>query len=326
MNRRQFNFGMLGGMAALALPLASRASETVWPSGPVRMVVPFAPGGAVDVVTRLLASSGTEQWGGHPMVVDNRSGGNTVIGVRSVLSAPRDGHTFLVTVQDTMNIPNLMADVPYTADDLIPVTALTRGQLILVANPKVFPHDLDWLLKSPEAKQAQLSFASFGSGSDAHFLQYVLAEQSGVDLQHIPYRGSVPAITAVVAGDAAMTLTPIAPAIQFLKEGKLKALALTGPQRRPSMPDVKTLTEYGVEGFGEYLWLGVMAAAGTPQELIDAAYEKMRRVTTMPKFQETIHSMETDVATLNQAEFAAAVRRKTEQTKALIQRSGIRLG
>lgn len=326
MNRRQFNLGLLGGMAALSSPLALNAAETAWPNGPVRMIVPFAPGGAVDVVTRLLANTGTAQWGGQTMLVDNRSGGNTVIGVRALLNAPRDGHTLLVTVQDTLNIPSLMNDVPYTADDLVPVASLTNGQLVLVANPNVFPHDLNWLLHSAEAKKKQYAFASFGAGSDAHFLQYVLAEQSGVDIEHIPYRGSVPAITAVVAGDAAMTLTPIAPAIQFLKEGKLKPLAITGPQRRPAMPEVKTLSEFGIKGFDNYLWLGVLAAAGTPPDIIRAAHRQIRQVTAMPSFQENISSMETDVAMHNPAEFEAAVRRQTEQAKVLIQRSGIRLG
>lgn len=326
MKRRQFNLGLLGGMAALSAPLVLKAAENAWPNAPVRMVVPFAPGGAVDVITRLLSEIGTEQWGGQPMIVDNRSGGNTIIGVRSLLSAPRDGHTFLVTVQDTLNVPNLMAEVPYTADDLIPVAALTRDQLVLVANPKVFPNDLEWLLHSPEAQKQQLAFASFGAGSDAHFLQYVLAEQTGVDIEHIPYRGSVPAISAVVAGDAALTLTPIAPAIQFLKEGKLKALAMTGPERRPSMPEVKTLGEQGIKGFDEYLWIGIFAAAGTPPDVINAAHERFRRVTAMPKFQAGIRSMETEVSSLSQPEFSAAVREHSQEVKELIKKSGIRIG
>lgn len=326
MNRRNFSLSLISGIAALSLPLATRAAASEWPEGPIRMIVPYAPGGAVDVITRLLADVGSEQWNSNPMLVDNRSGGNTIIGVRALLGSPKDGSTFLVTVQDTLNIPNLMADVPYTAEDLIPVAALTSDQLVLVANPDTFPHDLNWLLHSEEAKQKDFNFASFGAGSDAHFLQYVLAKQSGARIEHIPYRGSVPAVSAVVAGDADMTLTPIAQALPFLKEGKIKALAVTGPRPREGLSEVKTLAEFGVKGFDDYLWIGVFAAAGTPDEFIKAAHEKIRKVTSMPRFQERIQSMHTTASTLNQEEFAKEVHSHTEKTKKLIKESGIRIG
>lgn len=314
------------GAAAFGAASLAHAQPADWPRGIVRFVVPFAPGGGADGATRMMAEGLRGVWGGASAVVDNKPGANTIIAAEAVLNAPRDGSTFLATINLTPQLPYLMQKVPFDpAVDLVPVGAITVEQLVLVANAGLGIRSLPDLLRAAKAGPKPLAFGSFGIGSNSHLLQIELGKASGAEIIHAPYRGAAPAVQAVLSGEVAMTLSNLGTAKQHIATGKLVPLAVTGTQRSRFLPAVPTLAEAGIKGFETPSWIGVFAANGVPQPIIRKLAADMRSVSKTPQLISKFNDFAQEPGDMSIEEFQTLVKADNENSARMIRAAGVRL-
>lgn len=252
--------------AALSLLAPMMASAQSWPTKPVRIVVAYPPGGATDLQARLVAAKLKDRWG-VPVIVENKPGGNTVIATDTVAKSPPDGYAVLLTAMPFALNPLLIARLPYnTATDLVPVTLLATIPNILVLHPGLPVNSLDDLIRLARAQPGTISFASTGQATSTHLSGELFAKMAGLQLNHIPYKGSAPAHIDLISGRVSMMFDN--GALQHIKAGKLKAIAVTSTKRVPWLPDIPTMVEQGLAGYDAAAWYGVFAPGGTPPELI----------------------------------------------------------
>ena len=249
-----------------------------YPNKTVRIVVPFAAGGATDIVTRILAQKLTEVWG-QSVVVENRGGAGGNIGAAEVAKATPDGYTLLMTsgsvVTANQHIYKNMGFDPKA--DLMPITMVSSGPQVVVVNPNLPVKTLKELIELAKAKPGTLNYGHAGIGSQTHLAAENLLYATGLNIQNIPYKGEGPAITDLVAGQINMATPNVPAAIGFINGGKLRALAVTGKERSPALPHVPTVAET-VPGFENIGWFGLMAPAGTPRPIIDKIYTDVAKV------------------------------------------------
>lgn len=252
--------------AAISVIAPILASAQSWPTKPVRIVVAYPPGGATDLQARLVAAKLKDRWG-VPVVVENKPGGNTVIATETVAKAAADGHTVLLTAMPFALNPLLIAKLPYnTATDLVPVTLLATIPNVLVVYPGLPVNSLDDLIKLARAEPGSVSFASTGQATSTHLSGELFAKMAGLRLNHIPYKGSAPAHIDLISGRVSIMFDN--GALQHVKGGKLKAIAVTSAKRVPWLPDTPTMTEQGLAGYEAAAWYGVFAPGGTPGEIV----------------------------------------------------------
>jgi tripartite-type tricarboxylate transporter receptor subunit TctC len=271
-----------GFLTFLALAIAPFAhAQDDYPNRTVRIIVPFAPGGSTDVVARILADKlGVELK--QSFVVENRSGAGGNIGADAVAKASPDGYTLLMGTTGVLAINKyLYKEMPFDPErDLVPVSYTSLITNILVVNPQVPAKTVSELVALARAKPGALTFASSGAGSSTHLSAELFKSMAGVDILHVPYKGSSQAITDLMGGQVTMLFDNAPSSIPFVEQGKLRALAVTSTKRLPNLPDVPTLDEAGVKGYESLSWSGIMAPAGTPKRVIDklnAAIEKILR-------------------------------------------------
>ena len=271
--------GLLTFLALAIAPLAHAQDD--YPNRTVRIIVPFAPGGSTDVVARILADKlGTELR--QSFVVENRSGAGGNIGADAVAKASPDGYTLLMGTTGVLAINKyLYKEMSFDPErDLVPVSYTSLITNILVVNPQVPAKTVSELVALARAKPGSLTFASSGAGSSTHLSAELFKSMAGVDILHVPYKGSSQAITDLMGGQVTMLFDNAPSSIPFVEQGKLRALAVTSTKRLPNLPDVPTLDEAGVKGYESLSWSGIMAPAGTPKRVIDklnAAIEKILR-------------------------------------------------
>lgn len=325
LNRRMF---VQAGLAAAAgaSPLWSAAQPADWPQNPVRFIVPFAPGGGADGATRMVAEQLRTLWGGVGAVVDNKPGANTIIATETVLRAPRDGYTFLATITLTMQLPHLMQKVSFDPmADLVPVGAITVEQLVLVTSPAAKVGTLPELLKAAKADPRRYAFGSYGIGSTSHLLQIEISKAAGVELVHAPYRGAAPAVQAVLGGEVALALSNLGTVKQHIDAGKLIPLAVTGEQRFRFLPGVPTLSELGFKGFETPAWIGLFAAKGVPQPIIDKLSADLQTVLKTPELTAKINSFGQETGQMSMSQFRALIKRDNDNAARMIRAAGVRL-
>ena len=269
-------------LTILALAIAPLAhAQDDYPNRTVRIIVPFAPGGSTDVVARILADKlGTELK--QSFVVENRSGAGGNIGADVVAKASPDGYTLLMGTTGVLAINKyLYKEMSFDPErDLVPVSYTSLITNILVVNPQVPAKTVGELVALAKAKPGALTFASSGAGSSTHLSAELFKSMAGVDILHVPYKGSSQAITDLMGGQVTMLFDNAPSSIPFVEQGKLRALAVTSTKRLPNLPDVPTLDEAGVKGYESLSWSGIMAPAGTPKRVVDrlnAAIEKVLR-------------------------------------------------
>jgi tripartite-type tricarboxylate transporter receptor subunit TctC len=260
------------------LSFGSFGQTTNYPNKTVRIVVPFAAGGATDIVTRILSQKLTEVWG-QSVVVENRGGAAGNIGAVEVVKAAPDGYTLLMTsgsvVTANQHIYKNMGFDPKA--DLMPITMVSSGPQVVVVNPNLPVKTLKELIELAKAKPGSLNYGHAGIGSQTHLAAENFLHATGLNIQNIPYKGEGPAITDLVAGQINMATPNVPAAIGFINGGKLRALAVTGKERSPALPNVPTVAET-VPGFQNIGWFGLMAPAGTPQPVIDKIYRDVAKV------------------------------------------------
>ncbi|MCE2915095.1 MAG: tripartite tricarboxylate transporter substrate binding protein [Rubrivivax sp.] len=254
---------LLLGMSAQAPALAQ-----AWPAKPVRIVVPFAPGGSTDVVARMLAQKLTTTWG-QTVVVENRAGAGGNVGADVVAKAPADGYTLLMASGSITINPHLYKNMPFdTRKDLAPITNVASGPMLVVVPENSPVKTLKELIAAGKARPGALNFGSAGVGSQVHLASENFADAAGIDVSHVPYRGEALAFTDLISGQTQFMVGNFAAASALLGNGRLRALAVTGKQRQPQLPDVPTAIEAGLPGFENYGWFGLLAPAGTPADVI----------------------------------------------------------
>jgi len=257
-------------VAAAGVALAPPGfAQVPYPSKPIRFVVPFPPGGPLDITGRAIAQKLAESWG-QPVVVDNRPGAGGGIGAELVARSPGDGYTLLMGAVSTHAInPSLYAKIPYDPQkDFVPVALVAQVPNILVVNPTLPVHSVKELIDYARAKPGALSFGSGSTGSTGHLAGELFKTMAGVDMVHIPYKGGAPAMQDLLAGQTQLMFDNLANALPQVKAGKLRALAVTTSKRAPAVPDLPTVAESGLPGFDLTTWFGVFVPAGTPPETV----------------------------------------------------------
>ena len=258
----------LGLLATAADNACAQADD--YPSRTVTFICPFPAGGGTDILTRMLAQELQEQLK-RPVIVENRPGAGTVIAANAVAKSPPDGYTLLLAPITTLAIgPSVFKTLPYdTVKDFAPVGLVGSAQFALVANPALGANTLPELIALIKSKNGQMSYGTSGASTPHHLFMEMFLKTIGAKAQHVPYRGSVPALTDVVSGQIPMMMVDLAVAIPLIREGKVKAYGVTSPSRVVAMPELPTIAEAGLPGFAATGWLSVVARAGTPRPVID---------------------------------------------------------
>jgi tripartite-type tricarboxylate transporter receptor subunit TctC len=273
--------------AAVALcaggAIDAAAQSAAWPAKPIRLVSPFNPGGAIDVLNRIIAEKLAERLG-QPVIVDAIPGANTIKGADVVAKAPADGYTFMITTMSThVNNTVLFAKLPFDpVKDFAPITQVSLGSVLLTAPGNAPYSDLKGFLAWAKAQNRPISYGSWGVGSSANVYGEILAKAYGVSLTHVPYKGEQPAITDVIGGSLDVTFASPVGAKPQVQAGKLKALGMTGPARSAAMPDVPTFAEQGMKGFELPVWVAAYAPAGTPKAIVDRLQKEIAAVIRLP--------------------------------------------
>jgi len=265
MNRRQF---ITAALAALSLGAAPVVAQS-WPSKPVRIVVPYPPGGANDIVARALQPALAASLG-QPIVIENRGGGATQVGTEAVARSLPDGSTFLLTNIALGANPSLFARLPYdTMKDLAPITLISKVPLVLVVHPSVPAHDVNEFVALAKAKPGSINYGTAGNGSANHLAMEMFRASTGIDVVHVPYKGFGPALADLLAGQVSATFASTLASLPHVRAGKLRALGVSTAGRSAAAPDLPTIAESGVPGFDVSEWQMLLAPAGTPQPIID---------------------------------------------------------
>ena len=266
----------------------SVAAQQVYPSKPIRIIVAFPPGGAYDVLARTVGQKLTETWG-QQALVDNRPGGNTIIGTEALAKSAPDGYTLMLTSVTHVIIPSLLT-LPFdTIKDFAPVTTVSNTEIILTLNPSVPTRNLQEFIALAKARPGELNFASVGSGGPGHLTGESLKIAAGISLQHIPYKGGGPAATDLISGQVQSAFLGSINVVPHIKSGRLKAIAITGEARMGALPEVPTFAEAGLPGF-DGSWQGVLAPAGTPKAIIEKLSTEIARIVAIPDVREKLRS------------------------------------
>jgi tripartite-type tricarboxylate transporter receptor subunit TctC len=306
-----------------ALPSIGHA-QTRFPSGPVRLIVPFPPGGPVDVTGRALAQRLTEIWGAQ-VTVENRGGGNSVIGAEVAARAAPDGHSIFVGAIHQSVLPGFGNKLPYDIEkDFTPVMFGAQFPIILCAHPSVPASNVRELVRYAKANPGKLAFSSAGNGGGTHLAGELFKEKSGVFMLHIPYRGSAPAMTDLLAGQVQLMFSDGPTALPHVKTGRVKALAVGSPRRSALVPDLPTMIEAGVPGYEAYSWAGVWVPAATPRDIVAKINADTVKAFSDPATKERLLGQGAEVSPGTPEQFGGFVRGEMTKWAAVIKRAGIK--
>jgi tripartite-type tricarboxylate transporter receptor subunit TctC len=319
---------VIGGVAAL-FAVVSMAPSATWaqsdahkyPARPIRIIVPFAPGGSVEVVARLIGQDLTEAWG-QPVVVETRPGGGTMIGTQVAAKAEPDGYTLLVAVSNHATNPALHEKMPYDAlADFEFISMLARAPVVIYSNPKFAPTNLKELIVDAKARPGALSFGSAGPGSMTHLVAELLKIEAGIEMTHVVYRGGTPAMNDAIAGQIPMTFATVLQGLSQYQGGLLRALAVTSEKRYPSIPQVPTFKEQGLDLVASE-WYVLLAPAKTPKPIVDKLNEEIRRMMALPNIGDRLPAIELISSTPDQAK--QFVRSEIDRWGPVIKKLGLR--
>ena len=300
----------LARLAAAALATAALSGAAVaqaFPSKPIRLVVPSVAGGILDTVARTIATKMSEEFG-QQVIVDNRPGAGGVIGSELVAKAAPDGYTIVKLATSHAINPSVYAKLPYdTLRDFAPVAQTVSLTNVLVVHPSVPAGNVQELIALAKAKPGTLTYGSAGNGQSNHLSGALLGAMAGIDILHVPYKGSAAALTDVVAGNVSMMFVDVLSAMPYVKSGRLRAIASTGLKRSASVPDIPTVAEQGVAGFNGSSWLGLAAPAGTPKDIVAKLSAATARALAAPEVRDRFVSQGVEPVGSTPDEYAAFI-------------------
>jgi tripartite-type tricarboxylate transporter receptor subunit TctC len=310
-------------LALLGLVCVNAFAQS-FPSKPVRIIVPYPPGGGTDVVARTVAPKMQEALG-QPVVVENRAGAGGNIGTEYVAKQPADGYTLLVASASTAINQTLTKNLPWDAiRDFSPVTLLVLNQSLLVVHPSVPANSVRELIALAKAKPGGVTFASYGNGSSAHLIGELFKMMAGVDLLHVPYKGAAPAVNDLLGGQVNLLFSDIAAILPHVKSGKVRALGLGSEKRFAGLPDVPTIAEAGVPGFVGGGFLGLVAPAGTPREAIDKLNAAALKSLGAPEVAERLNALASPPQGGTPEAFGALIRSEVEKWARVIRAGNVK--
>ena len=313
---------------ALATPaLAQTTSKPggVYPSRPIRLIVPFAPGGSNDIMARLWGQKMTESLGGQ-IVIDNRAGASGVIGTDIAAKAAPDGYTLLMMSLTFAVNPSLYKKLPYnTEKDLAPITLVASAPLMLVVHPSIAAKSLNDFLAYARANPGKLNFGSGGPGTTPHLAGEMLKMMAKLQMTHVPYKGGGPALADLVGGQIQLMLENIPSTLPFAKSGKLRALALSGLKRSPLVPDLPTLDEAGLKGYEIVGWNGLFAPAGTQRNIIDHLHRETVKALAQPDVKERLATLGAEGVGNSPEEFRAFVKAEIAKWARVVKEAGLKV-
>ena len=312
------------GLIALALSSETSAQGGAYPVKPVRLIVPYAPGGGTDIVARAFAPKLSEMWN-QQVVVDNRGGGSTIIGTELAAKAPADGYTLLMGTTTLAINSSLRRKLPYdTLKDLEPVTQTASQAYILAVHPSVPARDVKGFIALAKAKPGTLNYGSPGTGSGSHLAGELFSMLSGVRLTHIPYKGSGPALTDLLGGQIQLIFGTILSTFPHVKSGKLRALGVSSPKRVAVLPDIPSIREGGVAAYGATSWNGVLTPAGVPKPLLARLNADIVKALQSPEVRARLAGDGGEVVGNSAQEFRAHIQNEIVQWAKVVKAAGLK--
>ncbi len=312
----------LAGLA-FGLALASPAAAQDYPSRPIKIIVPFGAGGPTDVFTRVLVEELRKSIG-QPLVLENRPGAGTVIGTDAAAHATPDGYTLLmVSATQTVNETLISSKGYQLMRDFVPIAMLFRSELVMVVHPSVPVNNVKEFIALAKAKPGQLNYASSGPGSNYHMAGELLRNLTGIDIVHVPYRGSTGARNDIVGGQVQMMFDSVPTMAPLIQAGRVKGLGTSGRTRSVALPDIPTLSEAGVPGYEATIWIGMMAPVGTPQPVIDLLNRAINKIVSRPDIKESWEKQDAKPDPMTPAQFGAHIQAEIAKWAKLIKANNI---
>ncbi len=316
---------LAAALGAASMLAAGAALAQAWPTKPIRIMVPFPPGGSTDIVARIVAQKLSERLG-QPLVIENRGGAGGTLGTAAAAKAAPDGYNLAVASTSTHVVaPGVYAKLDYDPiKDFAPIGLMAVSPYLLVVNPGLPAASLKELVTLARSRPGKLNYASAGIGSTTHLAMEMLKAATGTYMLHIPYSGNGPAGTAVVAGQVEMLFGSLPALLPHAKSGRVRALAVGTPKRSPSLPDVPTVAESGYPGFDASLWLAFMAPAGTPQPIIERLNREIVALIATPQTREALDKAGAEPLTGTPADLATMIRDGIPKYAKVIKAAGVK--
>jgi tripartite-type tricarboxylate transporter receptor subunit TctC len=309
-------------VAAVLLAFAAEAAGQAYPTRPIRLVVPLSPGGFADTPARMITPRLSEALG-QQVFVDNRPGAGATIGTDFVAKSKPDGYTLLFTGTPHVISPALYKNLPYDPlKDFEPIIHVASGPYVLVVNPQLPVRSVQELIAAAKAQPGKIDYASSGNGSAQHLVSALFASMAGIDLNHVPYKGSGPALQDLLSGQVKVSFAGIPNVMPHVKAGKLRALAVSTPKRSPDLPEIPTVAEAGVPGYDATLWLVLLAPAGTPSEIVQKLYTETAKVLRNGEVQQQIATTGVEVSVLGPRELPGFMRAELEKWGKVVRDTG----
>ena len=296
-----------------------------YPSRPIRVIVPYGAGGSSDGPMRVIAQELSKHVG-QQVVVENRPGQGAMIGSEVVAKAPADGYTLLLASNPNAISASLYSNLSFNpVEDFAPITLLGREQAVLLAHPSLPAKTVQELVALAKERPGKINYGSSGNGSAQHLFMAMFTSMAGVQLTHVPYRGSAQATTDLLGGQISLNMPGLAAMMTHLRSGKLRALAVSGASRSPLLPDVPTLAESGLTGYSQYVWMGLLAPKGTPATVIDKLRRELLVSLRAPEVQSFMNTAAIEAITTTPEEFGAFFRKDREQWARIIKEVGAKV-
>lgn len=311
-------------MMGLCIASASGAKSAAdqYPEKPIRIIVPFAPGGSVDTLARVIGQKMQEHWG-QPVLIESRPGASTLIGTTALAQSPADGYTLIVSVSNHTTNPAMRSEMPYdTLKDFQPISLMARTPIVAYANPGFEANNLTELVALAKREPGTINFGSAGAGSMTHLTAELMKQKTGIDIQHVVYKGGTPALMDTMAGHIPMTFATVGQALEQYKNKKVKPLGISSEKRYPSVPEIPTFKEQGID-LVTTEWFGMLAPAGTPPEIVAKLNAEIRRIVALPGLGDRLSAIE--LVSSTPEELGAFIRSEMDRWTPLIQQLGLRV-
>ncbi len=321
---RFLNVCVLAIAAITAAATVQAQAQATWPDKAVTFIVPFPPGGPVDTTARLTTQAMAKNWS-SPAVIDNKAGAGGIVGAQAAAKSAPDGNHFFFAAIHHAVLPSLNSKLPYDIQkDFVPVGMGARYPIVLVVHPSLPVKNVQELIDYAKANPNKLSYSSAGTGGGTHLAGELFTSLAGVKMQHIPYKGSSPAMQDLVGGQVQLMFADATSAIPFIKSGRVRALAVGNPEPSVFFPDLPTIASAGVKGYEAYSWSGVVAPKGTPPEAVKQANAQLNKVLKDPQVIETMNKAGQEPVAMSPEEFAAFLDNEIKKWSKTIQSAGIK--
>lgn len=316
----------VGLTAVILIGVATEVHAQNYPNKPIRFIVPVAPAGLTDILTRAIGQKLTESWG-QPVIIDNRPGAGAIIGMEMAAKAPPDGYTILMSWPGPLAVnPSLYSKLPYDpVNDFVPVIQVATYPLILVVHPSLPVKSVKELIALAKSKPGEINYGSSGNATTSHLTMELFKTTADIDMVHIPYKGAAPAMTALLGGHVSLVFDSITVAMPHVKAGKLRVLGISSLKRSPAAPDLVTISESGLPGFEVIGWYGVLAPAGTPREIVTKLNNEIAKILQMPDLKERLSGQGLDLVSDTPEQFAAHIKKEIAKWAKVVKSAGIRV-